>query len=115
MTTLLVICHSFFLSLLLAVGLLGFHLGAPNAPGEAEADVAAFGGRFADGGVVGIEATSTGADGAEHIGHVEEQRQATVEEVGTHAARSTCSLLTKISMLSCISFQVTPILTAKCR
>ena len=68
------------------MGLLGFHLGAPNAPGEAEADVAAFGGRFADGGVVGIEATSTGADGAEHIGHVEEQRQATVEEVGTHAA-----------------------------
>ena len=68
------------------MGLLGFHLGASDAPGEAEADVAAFGGRFADGGIVGVEAAAAGADGAEHISHVEEQRQATVEEVGTHAA-----------------------------
>lgn len=66
--------------------LLGFHLGAPNAPGESEADVAALGGRFADRGVVGVEAAAAGADGAEQIGHVEEQRQSTVEEVGTHAA-----------------------------
>lgn len=61
------------------MGLLGFHLGAPNAPGESEADVAAFGGRFADGGVIGVEAAATGADGAEHISHIEEQRQATVD------------------------------------
>ncbi len=63
------------------MGLLGFHLGAPNAPGESEADVAALGGRFTDRGVVGVEAAATGADGAEQIDHVEEQRQATVEEV----------------------------------
>ena len=50
------------------MGLLGFHLGAPDAPGEAETDVAAFGGRFADGGVVGVEAAAAGADGAEDIG-----------------------------------------------
>ncbi len=50
------------------MGLLGFHLGAPDAPGETETDVAAFGGRFADGGVVGVEAAAAGADGAEDIG-----------------------------------------------
>ena len=70
-----------FPRLLLAVGLLGFHFGAAEAPSEAEADVAAVGGALADGGVVGVEAAAASTNGAEHIGHVEEQRQSTVEEV----------------------------------
>ena len=48
--------------------LLGFHLCASDAPGEAEADVAAFGGRFADEWIVGVEAAATGADGTERPG-----------------------------------------------
>lgn len=68
------------------MGLLGLHLGAAEAEGEAEADVAAVGGALADGRVVGVEAAAAGADGAEHIVNIDEQRQATVEKVGTHAA-----------------------------
>ncbi len=72
--------------LLLAVCLLGFHLGAAEAPGEAETDVAAVGGALADGGVVGVDAAAAGADGAKEVVDVEEEGQAAVEEVGTHAA-----------------------------
>ena len=68
------------------MGLLGFHLGAAQAEGEAEADVAAVGGALADGGVVGVDAAAAGADGAEEVVDVEEERQTAVEEVGTHAA-----------------------------
>ena len=61
------------------MSLLGFHLGAAEAPGEADADVAADGGALADGGVIGVDAVAASADGAEEVVDVEEDGQAAVE------------------------------------
>lgn len=66
--------------------LLLFHLCSTESPGEAEADVTALGGTLADGWVVGVDAAAASADGAEDIVDIEEERQAAVEDVGTHAA-----------------------------
>ena len=48
--------------LFLAVDLLGLHFGAAEAPGEAEADVAAVGGTLANGEIVGVDAAADGAE-----------------------------------------------------
>ena len=70
---------------LFTVCLLAFHLGATNAPGEAEADIAAGEGALAGGRVVWVDALATSADGIEEVIDVEEQRQTTLEQVSAHA------------------------------
>ena len=69
-----------------AVGLLRLHLGATESPGEAETDILAGEGALAGGGVVGVNALAASADGAEEVVDVEEEREATVEEVGAETA-----------------------------
>lgn len=68
------------------MGLLAFHFGAANAPGEAKADVAAGEGTFACGGVVWVDAFTACADGAEKVVDVEEEGESAVEEVGACSA-----------------------------
>ena len=66
--------------------LLAFHLGATNAPGEAEADITAGEGALASGRVVRIDALAASADRVEEVIDVEEQRQTTLEQVCAHTA-----------------------------
>ena len=68
------------------MGLLTFHLSATNTPGEAETDVAAGDSTLADGGVKGVDAFTAGADCVKDIVDIEEEGQATVEEVCTYTA-----------------------------
>lgn len=63
------------------MGLLAFHFGAPYAPSEPKADIAAGEGTFACGRVIGVDAFAASADGAEEVCHVEEERESVVKEV----------------------------------
>ena len=77
---------SFFPGGFLAVGLLAFHFGAPYAPGEPKADVAAGESAFACGGIIWVDAFAACADGAEEVCHVEEEGDSVVKEVGACTA-----------------------------
>lgn len=63
---------SFFPRGFLSVGLLAFHLGASDAPGEAKADVATGEGTFACGRIIWVDAFAACADGVEKVVDVEE-------------------------------------------
>lgn len=76
----------FFSGGFLAVGLLAFHFGAANAPGESKADVVAGEGTFACGRIIGVDAFAACADGAEKVCHVEEEGESVVKEVGACTA-----------------------------
>ena len=54
------------------------HLGVSKTPSEAKADVLGGEGAFGSGGIVGVDALAAGADGAEEVVDVEEQRQTAV-------------------------------------
>ena len=68
------------------MGLLAFHFGTADAPGESKADVAAGEGTFACGRVIRVNAFAACADGAEEVCHVEEEGESVVEEVGACTA-----------------------------
>ena len=68
------------------MGLLAFHFGTADAPGESKADVAAGEGTFACGRVIRVNAFAACADGAEKVVDVEEERESAVEEVGACSA-----------------------------
>ena len=68
------------------MGLLAFHFGAADAPGEAKADVAAGEGTFACGRIIGVNAFAACADGAEEVCHVDEEGELAVIQVGACTA-----------------------------
>ena len=68
------------------MGLLAFHFGAADAPGEPKADVAAGEGTFACGGIIWVDAFAACADGIEEVCHVEEEGESAVKEVGACTA-----------------------------